>query len=386
MNMPTTPTVLVASQEYALSQKLRRLLENEGYHVILASSAEDAYAIARQEGPAVVLAEVTLPSAGGFTLSEWLRDHQTTRSLPVLLLLSTNDAEERAHVFESGADDYLLTPFTAKELRYRLSALLGPARMPRSTAPPTRRIARVIDFFAGKGGVGNTTLAVNSAVALKAQTDARVLLVDADFFFGDVGTHLDLPSQDTILDLIDYLDEVDTGFIDQVVQHHASGIDVLLPPKYPEHVEIITPDDLIQVMNLLAERYDLILVDCYASYDERMLTLLKYADRIMLVTTPEISALRNASNSISVMDKLGVPGDIIDVILNRSNSNLQIDADRIERVLQRPVQFHVVSSGEFVVESLTRGVPMVLERPTHRFSVQVTRIAEHLRDIGRIVL
>src|SRR5690606_22517825 len=89
-----------------------------------------------------------------------------------------------------------------------------------------------------QGGSGKTTLATNIASGLMKK-GIKVLLIDADTQFGDVGVFLKLQSQSTLADLVTKVDDVDVEFFDTVIATHESGLKVLLGPARPEFAEAV---------------------------------------------------------------------------------------------------------------------------------------------------
>ncbi len=105
-------------------------------------------------------------------------------------------------------------------------------------------------------------LATNLASGLMKK-GIRVLLVDADLQFGDVGVFLKLQSQSTLLDLVSKIDDLDPDFFDSVVSTHDSGLKVLLGPQRPEYAEDIesVPASVSRIIEKIAGGYDFIVVD-----------------------------------------------------------------------------------------------------------------------------
>lgn len=120
-------TVLVVDDEPSIRRFLRHILEVEGFLVMEARTGEDAVSIARREKPAIVLLDLVLPDIDGFEVLSRLKQHSTTRTIPVIILSIIED-EERC--FRLGASDYLPKPIDRERLVDRVSRLIaaGPAR------------------------------------------------------------------------------------------------------------------------------------------------------------------------------------------------------------------------------------------------------------------
>lgn len=105
-----------------------------------------------------------------------------------------------------------------------------------AVAGTVNRAGHVIVVYSPQGGAGTTTIATDLASGLMKE-GIRVLLIDGDLQFGDIGAFLNLQSQTTMVDLADHIDDLDTDFFDSVVASHESGLKVLLGPQRPEQAE-----------------------------------------------------------------------------------------------------------------------------------------------------
>lgn len=369
---------ILVVQDNATLPLLRQLLTDVGYHVLEAKSGEEALALLPQNTVDLAILEIDLPGMDGYTLCRQLRQQEQTREMPIMMLAFRGHINDKVAGFEAGVDDFLTKPYESQELVYRLKILL--ARKGKRVEPlaPEPTHGRVIALFGTKGGVGRTTIGVNFSVALQRRSHGKVVLVDADFFFGDIALHLGLPPSHSILDLINRIDEVDEEVLDQVLVKHASGLRVLLSPRDPEDVEFITPSHVARLLDKLASIYDYVVVDCQAIYDERTLQILERADAIMLLIKPEVGCVKNMAVFSELAAKLKLSFDKkIYIVLNRAGSKSGIGSKEIERIFRRQISFQIGSGGNAVVLSVNRGVPLVIEQPNHPFSVQVTHMADY---------
>ena len=124
------PRVLVADDNADMRQYVARLLA-EQYRVEAVPDGEAALAAARERPPDLILTDVMMPRLDGFGLLRELRADPRTGGLPVIMLSARAGEESRVEGMEAGADDYLVKPFSARELLARVSAHLQMARMRR---------------------------------------------------------------------------------------------------------------------------------------------------------------------------------------------------------------------------------------------------------------
>lgn len=124
--------VLVVEDEEALAELLRYNLEAAGYTVVHALTGEDAEMLVAEERPDLIVLDWMLPAASGIETCRRLRARQETRHLPIIMLTARGEESDRVRGLATGADDYVVKPFSLPELMARVKALLrrsSPARI-----------------------------------------------------------------------------------------------------------------------------------------------------------------------------------------------------------------------------------------------------------------
>jgi DNA-binding response OmpR family regulator len=114
-------TVLVIEDEDTITTPLSEALSREGFRPVMAGTIADGLEAARSEGPDLVLLDVMLPDGSGF---DALRELRASGSTPVIMLTARSDEADRVAGLELGADDYVIKPFSARELVARIRAVL----------------------------------------------------------------------------------------------------------------------------------------------------------------------------------------------------------------------------------------------------------------------
>ncbi len=243
----------------------------------------------------------------------------------------------------------------------------------RQTMPPTAslgqeeqrtvELGKVLAVFSPKGGVGRTTIALNLSLAIVQLSDRRVVLVDGSLTFGDVAVMLNLPPTRTISDLIPYANRLDEDLVNTILATHPSGLRVLLAPPKPELADLVTPEHMSLILARLRELFDYVVVDTMTTLNDITLAILDAADKVLVVTTPEIPAIKNVRTFLDTTAALGYPPDKIELILNRADASPGIDVSEIEATLGRRFTARINSGGLRVVEAANRGTPVVLADP-----------------------
>ncbi|MEM9715698.1 MAG: phosphate regulon transcriptional regulator PhoB [Pseudomonadota bacterium] len=124
----TDPVVLVVEDEPAQMEVLRYNLKTEGYQVVSAMTGEDALMLTGEIGPDLVLLDWMLPNLSGIEVCRRLKRSKATADVPVLMLTARGEEEDRIRGLDIGADDYVVKPYSVKELMARVRAVLRRSR------------------------------------------------------------------------------------------------------------------------------------------------------------------------------------------------------------------------------------------------------------------
>ncbi len=125
---PTTPLVLVVEDEPAQAELLRFNLEREGLRVIMAGDGEEGLLLAREHHPDLVLLDWMLPHLSGIEVCRRLRLRDDTKAVPVIMLTARGEETDQVRGLDTGADDYVIKPYSVKELMARVRARLRRGR------------------------------------------------------------------------------------------------------------------------------------------------------------------------------------------------------------------------------------------------------------------
>ncbi len=132
------PHILIVEDEEALTLLLRYNLEAEGYEVETVARGDDADVRLKERMPDMVILDWMLPGISGIEICRRLRTRPETRQLPIIMLTARGEESERVRGLSTGADDYIVKPFSVPELSARVRALL------RRAIP--ERVADVLSF------------------------------------------------------------------------------------------------------------------------------------------------------------------------------------------------------------------------------------------------
>jgi pilus assembly protein CpaE len=363
--------VLVVDDDLNIQRVLSFTLKQEGFEVLLAGDGESGVAAAAEQSPDLILMDAALPGIDGYQAITQIRAAEHAgRRVPILLLTAEADIGLRVKGLRAGADDDIVKPFHPAELMARIKALLARSGLGGTRADAAQAtLRRVVVFYGAKGGVGNTTLAINTAIALAAEHQRRVALVDANLQFGDLRVFLDLKLDTASIVNAISEPELDADLLRRLVVAHASGVDLLLAPTAPEQADLVmeshrsSPDALTNMLEIMRGLYDYTVIDAARSLDDVTIHLFDEADVVYVVLTADLSCLKNVQLVLKTMTELGYSRDKVQLVLNRSNAFTGINIANAESVLGRPIQHKVINEYRAAIGSLNSGAPFMVSRP-----------------------
>ena len=166
-----TRTILVVEDEDSIALPLAAALEREGYTTRVTGSAPEAIALAAELRPDLMLLDVMLSDGSGLDVCREVRRHS---SVPIIMLTARGDETDRVVGLELGADDYVVKPFSARELIARIRAVLR--RVPDTGAPPA-----VAAPVAAESAVEICDVTVDPATRRATRDGAEITLTRREF-------------------------------------------------------------------------------------------------------------------------------------------------------------------------------------------------------------
>lgn len=239
----------------------------------------------------------------------------------------------------------------------------------------------VTTVFSAKGGCGKTTMATNIATLLAAQGRRRVCLLDLDLAFGDVAIALQLVPSRTVVDAVAMEGRIDAQAVASLVTPHSPGLDTLCAPLEPGASDRIPASVVAELIRVLRTQYDHVVIDTPPAFTEHVLTAFDLSDGFVLLATLDIPALKNLRLTLDMLDLLGYPRESWHIVLNRSDSKVGLTVSDVERSLGGPIAAQVPSS-VVVSASINKGVPVVLEHPSHPVSLAIADLVRTRLALG----
>ncbi len=219
---------------------------------------------------------------------------------------------------------------------------------------------RVVTVTSGKGGVGKTTTTANLGLAL-ARLDKRVVVIDADIGLRNLDIVMGLENR-IVYDLVDVVEG--RAKVKQAMIKHKQFPDLyLIPAAQTRDKSAVSPADMVQLCNDLRKEFDFILIDSPAGIERGFRNAMAPADDILIVTNPEVSAVRDADRVIGLIEAENKGSARL--ILNRVKMDLvrkgdMLSADDVTDILAVKL-IGIVPDDEAVVSASNSGTPVTLQ-------------------------
>ncbi len=399
-NKKSVIKVLIVDDIPETRENLKKLLAFEADIEVVgtASTGREGLELAQELLPDIILMDINMPDMDGIAATEAISKAVPSASVVMMSVQSEADYLRRAML--AGARDFLTKPISGEELYATVRSVYDrrPPVVPQAAPPsgqkgvggkplPTDaaagREAHVIVVYSPQGGAGKTTVATNVAASLMRE-GTRVLLMDCDLQFGDVGVFLNLQHQRNLVDLVKSVEDLDMDLVENVMITHDSGLKVLLAPARPEDSEEIVPENVADLVLKLRSIFDFIVIDLATKLDDLAIALFDIAERILLVINPTLPAVKNVRIVLNLFDALQYPDLKSQLIVNKVTPDLErakvaIPVAAIENNLKRKALGMIPMDERRVLAAINRGVTVVARDRMMSPAKELVALAEAVR-------
>ena len=221
-------------------------------------------------------------------------------------------------------------------------------------------MSECIVITSGKGGVGKTTTSANLGVSL-AQLGHRVVVMDADIGLRNLDVIMGLENR-IVYDLVHVI-EGECRLKQALIRDKRLDNLYLLPAAQTRDKNCVTPDQMRDLVQQLKEEFDYVLVDCPAGIEQGFRNSVAGADRAIIVTTPEVSAIRDADRIIGLVEAAELPEPTL--VINRFRQKMVDRGDMLDKadileILAIPL-VGIIPDHEEIIVSANRGIPVAYD-------------------------
>ena len=366
--------VLIVDDVADTRENVRKLLQFESDIDVVgaARSGMEGIQLAQDLDPDVVLMDINMPDMDGIAATEAIRQKSPHTQVVILSVQADQNYMRRAML--AGARDFLTKPPMGDELvsavrrggemarlergknkQARTGVAVPGGRAGVPAAPLGVLDGKIITVYSPKGGTGCTTLAVNMAIALHNE-NTRVVIVDANLQFGDVAMFFNEQGKNTILEIAPRLDELDAETVEEImIKPGASGLHILAAPQRPEQAEkLILTDPVLAAIDL--------------------------SDVIVLITTQDIPAIKNARLFLDLIQTMGIDREHVVFVMNKFDKRIGITPSRVGDNLKQKISAVIPLDERVVVPAVNRGVPFMLDNRAQPVAKGIFALAEAVRS------
>ncbi len=300
------------------------------------------------------------------------------RNRPDMPIIATGPAplpDLILRAIRAGAMEFLVRPLQTDDLGPALDRVLRAAGL-------SARTGKCIAVYSAKGGLGNTTVAVNLAFALtRLSEDYRVALMDLVVQGGDVRVFLDMKPTHTIRDVAEQMGSLDTNELITLLHSCPDRVWVCADPNLPDEAELLNGRRVVTMLRRLSEEFVYTVIDCEHTLNERTLAVLDYADQIVVLTHLTVPAVRSLQRTLDLFARLGYAREKVSVVVNRYGSKGDLTLSDLEKVLDENVHAKLPNDYRATIDAAARGQPIYQIAPKSKIVSALDDLATRLNGI-----
>jgi pilus assembly protein CpaE len=235
----------------------------------------------------------------------------------------------------------------------------------------------VVGLYSPKGGSGGTCLALNLVGALSQRHPGQVLLLDLDFPYSHAALLAGLVPTSCLARLAEIPAEGFEEALLSTVLYHSGGPMILPGALRPEESDEVTPELIVRAMTVLRKTFKYVVVDLGIAIDDATLAVFDLTQHVVLIASPELSAVKSAADALEILHKLGTPSDRLTVVLNNRTPKPAVLRPAVERMLKRNVDVEIAFDGSKPDQAALTGTILSMSDPRS----EITRGARAVADI-----
>lgn len=309
------------------------------------------------------------------SVQSFIREHQGRAFL--ILLTDTMAPDDYKQLVRTGSAEWVRWEDVAAELTDLAGRLHGGAS--------SERAAKVVSFVPSKGGVGNTTLVVETAICLASRRKQgnRIAILDLNLQGGTLADALDIEPRFDIAEIAGHSERLDAQLVDVFTSRYSQRLDVFAGPARAVAPEEVDPRIIFAFIDMISARYETVLLDLPQLWLPWTDTLLLGSDAVLVTGGYTVPALRKLSARLAAAGELGVARPQLAAVLNQVELDLLGRVTRradIERVLAGHTMLFVRRDHAAIDEAADVGRPLTELMPGSGVSRDVKRLAQWIES------
>ena len=294
---------------------------------------------------------------------------------PVVAITQSFDESVARTLMQMRIADFLVKPVQPVDL---VRACARVSKGPASANEHTE--AQIYTFLPAAGGVGLTTLAIETAMHLMnngPRDKSSTCLVDLDFQHGAVADYLDIEPRLNLAEIEPRPDRLDRQLLEIMLSYHASGLAVVAAPNRPAEMRSFDPDMVTRLLDLVSSHFDYVVFDMPRTWFAWTDSLLLGSNKLFIVSEPTVPGLRHAKQLVAaIKERLG-EGPNPRVIVNRFQQTMFSSGLRLgdlQQTLGDAFAAAIPNDYNLVREAIDRGVPLDEVKRGNKITAQIKKL------------
>lgn len=370
--------ILIVDDDIDSLKLIGLMLQRHGYEILAASAGVQALGKAASDQPDLIILDIMMPDMDGYEVCRRLRADQATRAIPIIMFTAKTLVDDKVAGFEAGADDYLTKPTHPAELASRVKAIL--ARSAGKRKPPPQK-GMTIGFLGAKGGVGTTTIALNTAAALLMAGEQPVV---ADFRpgAGSLGLLLGIDGNTGMSTVLSRAAvDIHPAVVERELILHATNLRALLSSANPREALVKYPAEAaVAVVNSLRMLGRPTVFDLGSGYSSLISRLQIEMDQLVLVIDPFQLTLLMARELLNELEStVASVSRVHIVVVNHSRApGVQTHWNEVEQILAKEIRAIISDAPDLVNQAVQAATPLVMVQPNAIVSNQIIKLSEDI--------
>jgi pilus assembly protein CpaE len=293
---------------------------------------------------------------------------------PIIVVTQALNEVVARQLLQVRVADFLIKPVAPIDL------VRACARVAQQPAGPATKEAQIDTFLPAAGGVGVTTLAIQTALLLlrgQHKSGAQTCLVDLDFQHGACADYLDLEPRLDLDEIEPQPERLDRQLLEVMLSHHASGLAVIAGARRPAEMRSFDPYVVTRLLDLVSTRFDHVVIDLPRTWFGWTDNVLIGSNRLFIVTEATVPGLRSAKQlATAVSERLGESVNP-QVIVNRFEQRMfghGLRRSDLKQTLGSTFAGTIPNNYGLVREAIDRGVPLEDVKPRNNVTAELKRL------------
>src|SRR5215468_6626060 len=370
----TKVVVLTADGEFAQSARAT-FGSSGGIELSVANGGVEDHAKVDFADATVVVADIDSTQAEDFPALQRLVARLGGRPPLVVVTQSFNETVAR-QLLQVRVADFLIKPVAPIDL------VRACARVAQQANGDEVKEAQIYTFLPAAGGVGVSTLAIQTALLLlrsSLRSGASTCLVDLDFQHGACADYLDIEPRLDLNEIEPRPERLDGQLLEIMLSHHSSGLAVIAAPHRPAEMRSFDPNVVTRLLDLVSTRFDYVVIDTPRTWFSWTDNVLIGSNRLYIVTESTVPGLRYAQNLVSaIIERLG--DDVQpQVIVNRFEQRMfgpGLRRTDLKQALGTALAGTIPNNYGLVREAIDRGVPLEEVKPRNPVTTELKKLID----------